>query len=204
MIKNLLFDFGDVFINLNKKAPELALSKLGIWEISEEMNDWHNQYEKGLLTSEQITEKYLKTFPQLTALSFKNSWNSIILDFPQHRLDWIVRLHKENNYRLFLLSNTNELHIEQVIKNMGAIRYSKFQSCFERFYLSHQIRMRKPDLEIYDFVLQNDNLNPSETLFIDDTLLNTAAAASMGIYTWHLEPTRDDVTQLFNLKKNLF
>ncbi|MAW94628.1 MULTISPECIES: HAD family phosphatase [unclassified Leeuwenhoekiella] len=204
MIKNLLFDFGDVFINLDKKAPELALNKLGVREISEEMTNWHNSYEKGIISTDQIIKNYLNSFPQLSALSFKNAWNSIILDFPQHRLDWIVRLHKEKKYRLFLLSNTNELHIEQVIKNMGAIRYSKFQSCFERFYLSHQINMRKPDLDIYDFVMQNDNLQPKETLFIDDTLLNTAAAASMGIYTWHLEPASDDVTQVFNLKKELF
>jgi len=204
MIKNLLFDFGDVFINLDKKAPELALNKLGIREISEEMNDWHNNYEKGIISTDEIIKNYLNAFPKLSALSFKNAWNSIILDFPQHRLDWIVRLHKEKKYRLFLLSNTNELHIEQVIKNMGAIRYSKFQSCFERFYLSHQINMRKPDLDIYDFVMQNDKLQPKETLFIDDTLLNTAAAASMGIYTWHLEPSQDDITQVFNLKKELF
>ncbi|MCC4212379.1 HAD family hydrolase [Leeuwenhoekiella parthenopeia] len=204
MIKNLLFDFGDVFINLDKKAPELALSKLGIRVITEEMNNWHNSYEKGLLTTQQITENYLESFPQLTAFSFKNAWNSIILDFPEHRLNWILKLAKQKDYRLFLLSNTNEMHIEQVIKNMGAIRYSRFQNCFERFYLSHQILMRKPDLEIYDFVLQNDNLKASETLFIDDTLLNVAGAASMGIKTWHLEPGRDDVTQLFSLKKELF
>ncbi len=204
MIKNLIFDFGDVFINLNKKAPELALNKMGIHTISEEMNDWHNAYEKGLLTSDQIIQNYLNTFPQLTALSFKNAWNSIILDFPQHRLDWLVQLVRQGHFRLFLLSNTNEMHIEQVIKNMGALRYSQFQSCFERFYLSHQVKLRKPDLEIYDFVLQNDNLDPKETLFIDDTLLNTAAASSMDIYTWHLDPLHEDVTQVFEIKKELF
>ena len=204
MIKNIVFDFGDVFINLDKKAPEQALAKMGIRHIDEEMNAWHNTYEKGLMTSEQLTENYLKKFPSLTALSFKQAWNSIILDFPQHRLDWIMQLAKDKTYRLFLLSNTNDLHIEQVIKNMGALRYSQFQNCFERFYLSQKINMRKPDLEIYDYVLQNDTLIAKETLFIDDTLLNTAAAASMGINTWHLEPGLQDVTQLFEVKKSLF
>lgn len=204
MIKNLLFDFGDVFINLDKKAPELALAKMGIREISEEMNDWHNSYEKGILSTAQLTENYLNTFPQLTKISFYNAWNSIILDFPEYRLDWISQLAKNKTYRLFLLSNTNELHIEQVIKNMGALRYSKFQSCFERFYLSHQIQMRKPDLNIYDFVLQKDNLKAEETLFIDDTMVNTAAASSLGIYTWHIEPVYEDVTQLFTTKSSLF
>ena len=156
MIKNIVFDFGDVFINLDKKAPEQALAKMGIRHIDEEMTTWHNMYEKGLITSTQLTENYLKKFPSLTALSFKQAWNSIILDFPQHRLDWIMQLAKDKTYRIFLLSNTNDLHIEQVIKNMGALRYSQFQNCFERFYLSQKINMRKPDLEIYDYVLQND------------------------------------------------
>ena len=60
MIKNIVFDFGDVFINLDKKAPEQALAKMGIRHIDEEMNAWHNTYEKGLMTSEQLTENYLK------------------------------------------------------------------------------------------------------------------------------------------------
>ena len=204
MIKNLLFDFGDVFINLDKKAPEQALAKMGIRIINEEMTTWHNAYEKGLITSDQVTENYLKKFPQLTALSFQQAWNSIILDLPQQRLDWIIELAKSKKYRLLLLSNTNDLHIEQVIKNMGAVRYSQFQNCFERFYLSQQINLRKPDLEIYDFVLRKDDLLANETLFIDDTILNTAAASSMGIHTWHLEPGFEDVTHLFEVKKALF
>lgn len=204
MIKNLLFDFGDIFINLDKKAPEQAMGKLGIRSITEDMDLWHKAYEKGLISTQQITKNYLKAFPQLSSLSFKKAWNSIILDFPQHRLDWIIQLSKNENYRLLLLSNTNEMHIEQVIKNMGAIRYSQFQSCFERFYLSHQINLRKPDLEIYDFVLRENDLIANETLFIDDTILNTAAASSMGIHTWHLEPGLQDITQLFTIKKELF
>ncbi|MGO4910961.1 HAD family hydrolase [Leeuwenhoekiella sp. W20_SRS_FM14] len=204
MIKNLLFDFGDVFINLDKKAPEQALAKMGIREIDNDMVDWHNTYEKGLITTEELTKYYLDKFPSLTRISFTNAWNSIILDFPQHRLDWILKLKEEGKYKLLLLSNTNDLHIEQVIKNMGALRYSKFQNCFERFYLSQQINLRKPDLEIYDYVLTNDNLIAEETLFIDDTVLNTAAAASMNIRTWHLEPGIQDVTQLFKKKQELF
>jgi len=204
MIKYIVFDFVDVFINLDKKAPEQALAKMGISQIDDEMVNWHNTYEKGLMSSEALTEHYLNKFPSLTALSFKQAWNSIILDFPQHRLDWIIQLAKSKKYRLFLLSNTNDLHIEQVIKNMDAMRYSQFQNCFERFYLSQQIHLRKPDLEIYDFVLQQDQLTAQETLFIDDTILNTAAASSMGIHTWHLEPGKEDITQLFEIKKQLF
>lgn len=204
MIKNLLFDFGDVFINLDKKAPELALAKMGIRAIDADMNRWHNSYEKGLITTEALIANYLDKFPSLTKISFTTAWNSIILDFPQHRLDWLMELKQQGKYRLFLLSNTNDLHIEQVIKNMGALRYSQFQNCFERFYLSQQINLRKPDLEIYDYVIEENKLVAEETFFIDDTILNTAAAASMNMKTWHLEPGQDDITQLFTTKKQYF
>lgn len=204
MIKNLLFDFGDVFINLDKKAPEQALAKMGIRDIDADMNRWHNSYEKGLITTEALIANYLDKFPSLTKISFTTAWNSIILDFPQHRLDWLMELKQQGKYRLFLLSNTNDLHIEQVIKNMGALRYSQFQDCFERFYLSQQINLRKPDLEIFDYVIGENKLVAEETFFIDDTILNTAAAASMNIKTWHLEPGQDDITQLFTTKKQYF
>ena len=204
MIKNLLFDFGDVFINLDKKAPEEALAKMGIRDIDADMNRWHNSYEKGLITTEALIANYLDKFPSLTKISFTTAWNSIILDFPQHRLDWLMELKQQGKYRLFLLSNTNDLHIEQVIKNMGALRYSQFQNCFERFYLSQQINLRKPDLEIFDYVIEENKLVAEETFFIDDTILNTAAAASMNIKTWHLEPGQDDIAQLFTTKKQYF
>ncbi|MGB5943991.1 MAG: HAD family phosphatase [Leeuwenhoekiella sp.] len=204
MIKNIIFDFGDVFINLDKKAPAQALKKMGIPDLDEEMLTLNNNYERGLITSEKLIDTYLEKYPSLTRLSFLSAWNSILLDFPQHRLDWLRTLTSEKKYRLFLLSNTNDLHIEFVIKSMGAIRYEQFRECFEQFYLSQQIKMRKPDLIIYDCVLTQNKLNAKETLFIDDTLVNTAAAAAMDINTWHLEPGQEDVTQLFKIKADLF
>lgn len=204
MIKNIIFDFGDVFINLDKKAPEYALGKVGVRVTDHEIFELHNRYEKGLVTTEHLIETYLSTFPSLNEISFKLAWNSIILDFPENRLNWLLNLAKTGEYRLFLLSNTNDLHIEQVIKNMGAINYIKFQSCFEKFYLSQHMKMRKPDLEIYDHVLTENNLVARETLFIDDTILNTLAASSLNINTWHLQPGIEDVTELFTIKKDLF
>lgn len=204
MIKNLIFDFGDVFINLDKKAPELALRKLGIYAVDSEIITWNNTYEKGLITSEELIENYLNRYTNLSEISFKQAWNSIILDFPEHRLKWLTKLAQSKKYKLYLLSNTNDLHIEQVIKNMGPIRYAKFQSCFDKFYLSQKLKMRKPDIVIYDHVLTENKLTPTESLFIDDTLLNTVSASSLGIHTWHLKPGVEDITQLFTLKSDLF
>lgn len=204
MIKNIIFDFGDIFINLDKKAPEIALQKSGIEEIDEKMQTVNDNYEKGLLTDEQLISYYTERFPTLSPVAFTLAWNSIILDFPEHRLKWIEALSRKREYRLFLLSNTNDLHIEQVIKNMGAVRFARFQQCFEEFYLSQKMKMRKPDLEIFDFVLKENDLKPAETLFIDDTLVNTMGAASLGIQTWHLHAGQEDVTDLFTIKADLF
>tara|TARA_Y100000815_G_scaffold275478_1_gene313910 strand:- start:5284 stop:5898 length:615 start_codon:yes stop_codon:yes gene_type:complete len=204
LIKNIIFDFGDIFINLDKKAPEIALQKSGIEEIDEKMQQINDCYEKGLISDEELIAYYTERFTSLTPVAFTLAWNSIILDFPEHRLQWIEALSRKREYRLFLLSNTNDLHIEQVIKNMGAVRFARFQQCFEQFYLSQNMKMRKPDLEIFDFVLNENKLRPEETLFIDDTLVNTMGAASLGMHTWHLSVGQEDITDLFSIKVDLF
>ena len=110
----------------------------------------------------------------------------------------------KNKYKLLLLSNTNDLHIQQVIKNMGHARYIRFKNCFDKFYLSQQIHLTKPANSIYDFVLNSNNLQADECLFVDDLKLNTEAALNTGMHVWNLIPTSQDVTQLFNLKKDIF
>lgn len=200
MIKNIIFDFGDIFINLNKTATALELSKFGFTKISPELDVLMKNYEKGLISSDDFINKTNKIFPTATPQKLKNAWNKIILDFPEERLLFIETLAKEKNYRLFLLSNTNELHIEQVIKNMGTERYDRFKACFEQFYLSHLINFRKPNANIYEFVLKENNLNAKETFFIDDTEENTIAAEKLGIKSWNLQVGNEDI---INLKSKL-
>jgi len=105
---------------------------------------------------------------------------------------------------LFLLSNTNQLHISWIQHNWGLNRYLEFKNCFNKFYLSHEINLRKPSIEIYEFILNENNLIARETLFIDDLKENTEAANALGIHTWNLIPGQEDVTQLFSKKQHLF
>ena len=205
MIRTIIFDFGDIFINLDKKAPEIALKKeVGLASIDDELLSWHEAYEKGLISTKKLTQNYLNRFKNLDPLIFKQTWNSILLDFPQYRLDWIRDLAESKKYRLFLLSNTNAMHIEQVIKNMTAMRYEIFRECFERFYLSYEMKLSKPDPAIYKHLLSENELQATNTLFIDDTQVNTQAASQLGMQTWTLNPVTEDVTQLFSIKKELF
>lgn len=129
------------------------------------------------------------------------SWNSILLDFPKQRLDFIKQLKQEGKYRLLLLSNTNDLHIDYVKKQVPF--FDEFQKCFDAFYLSQELAMRKPDPEIFEFILKTHQLKPQEVLFIDDTQENTEAAESLGIHVWNIDPQKEDVTQLFEVKGEL-
>lgn len=197
MIKNLLFDFGDVFINLDKVATIRTLSEAGHTEISPGIYPLIFQYEKGFLTSEEFTAKALEFFPDLSKDELVHAWNAIILDFPEYRLDFIRELATGGNQRLFLLSNTNSLHIEKVKEEMGIRRYTLFRSCFEKFYLSHEIGMRKPESEVFEMILEQNSLTAPETLFIDDTLEHIESAAKLGFKTWHLKAGTEEVTELF-------
>ena len=198
MINTLIFDFGDVFINLDKPAIERSLNKLGISTITNEMLEIAMNYEKGLISTDVFITSFTKKFPMISNKEFTIAWNSIILDFPEHRLTFIEHLASLKKYKLILLSNTNELHIEQVIENMSLDRYLRFKNCFDQFYLSHEIKLRKPDHSIYEFVLRENNLVAKNCIFIDDTKENTEAATTLGLHTWNNDPEKEDVIELFN------
>lgn len=204
MIKTIIFDFGDIFINLDKPAIERELLKLGVPDITLDMYHQAAEYEKGLISTETLTNYFTDKFPAISANDFKKAWNSIILDFPEYRLNFIEQLSSKKNYKTILLSNTNELHIEQVIENMSLERYNRFKKCFDKFYLSHEINLSKPNTNIYEFVLYEDGLIAEECLFIDDIKENTDAANKLGIHVWNLIPGKDDIINLFKVKKELF
>ncbi len=200
MIKNIIFDFGDVFINLDKPATIRKMEKLGYQDPTPKFEHLIKRYEKGLISTKKFIFEANNIYTEASPEQLIDAWNAIILDFPEYRLEFLENLAKEREYRLFLLSNTNELHVEKVIQNMGAARFKRFKNCFDRFYLSHEIHHRKPDMEIYQFVLDNNQLNVSETLFIDDTPENTDTAEKLGVKTWNLKVGSEDI---INLKSKL-
>ncbi|SDR80082.1 putative hydrolase of the HAD superfamily [Polaribacter sp. KT25b] len=197
MIKNIIFDFGDIFINLDKPATYRKMAALGVTEITEEMIGVYHQYEKGLMTTANFINFYHDKFG-IEKADLVNAWNAILLDFPKKRLDFLKELSASKKYRLFLLSNTNELHINWVKNSLGEVFYNEFKNCFEQFYLSHEINFRKPDKEIYEFVLNTNNLVADETLFVDDLKENTDSASTLGIKVWNLIPEKEEVTSLFD------
>ena len=202
MIKTLIFDFGDVFINLDKTAPGKGLKTFGINQLSKDMEAINQAYEMGLVSSYTLMEFYLEQIPKAKTTDLMNIWNSILLDFPLHRLEFLKKLREENKFQLFLLSNTNELHIDSVKENISF--YEDFKACFDKFYLSYEIGFRKPNADIYEFVLQDNNLTPEKCFFIDDTEENTITAEKLGIKSWNINPLNDDVSELFIKNSNIF
>lgn len=196
MIKTIIFDFGDVFINLDKEATAREMTKFGFEGLSPALFQYIKSYEVGAISTSEFISKMLAFFPSATPGALEKAWKAIILEFPEYRLTYLEELVREGRFKLILLSNTNELHIEEVRKKMGDMRYKRFQSCFDAFYLSHEIGLRKPDSAIYEFVLKNNKLLAEECLFVDDLKDNTLGAERLGIKTWNLLVGKEDIIML--------
>ncbi|WP_350285536.1 HAD-IA family hydrolase [uncultured Croceitalea sp.] len=196
MIKNLILDFGDIFIDLDKPATAREMVKYGLTEISLTVDQLCKDYEKGIITSEAFLNQMQDHFPKAKRHQLVDAWNAILLDFPDYRLEFLEELAKANTHRLFLLSNTNDIHIEYVKEKMGAPKFNRFKNAFEVFYLSYEMKMRKPDAEIFESVLHENNLEASATLFVDDTKENTDTAAALGIKVWNLQVGKEDIIDL--------
>ena len=210
MIKTLIFDFGDVFINLDKQGTIERSKDLFGYDLITEKKSKDNKaifttndnYEKGLITTEVFISFYCDLFKNITRQQVINLWNSLIKDFPEQRLEFVKSLKKNKEFELILLSNTNELHINHIKEHISF--YEEFKSCFDKFYLSHEIHLRKPNHDIFEFVLNESNLKAENCFFVDDTKQNTEAAEALGIRSWNIDERKEDVTTLFKSYKNLF
>lgn len=196
MIKNLLFDFGDVWINLDKARLQAGMTQYGLSSADGELNILSKQYETGKISTKNFLNAVSKFLDEPDQDKIKGYWNALIGDFPEQRLAFLKELKEASEYRLFLISNTNELHIERVKEVMGSHNFGSFRSCFEGFYLSHELGLRKPDPAVFRFILKEHGLKASETLFVDDTLEHITSALNLGLKTWHLKAGQEDVLEL--------
>jgi putative hydrolase of the HAD superfamily len=198
MINTIIFDFGDVFINLDKNASLTALQQLGLHSWNDEIDMVNQQFEKGKITEVQFMIEMKKLIPNASIDDIRAAWNSVLLDFPLHRLEFLQKL--SHKYRLFLLSNTDEIHIAKFEHRVGMTFAREFYQCFEKVYFSFEIGFRKPEPEAFSFILNKHELNPKRTLFVDDKKMNTDIAASLGMHVWNIQVGKEDVTDLFSQK----
>lgn len=198
MIKNIIFDFGDVFINLDKDAPIKAFKSLGLNEWSDEMQLANEKFEIGKISEDVFLKSFQSFMPNVTIEQIKSGWNSILLDFPDERLDFLENL--SARYRLFLLSNTDAIHIASFEETHGKNFAHAFYQCFEKVYFSFEIGLRKPNVDCFQYVLNKHHLIPKETLFVDDRKDNVETAESLGLKVWHLQVGQETVLDLINQK----
>ena len=196
MINAIIFDFGDVFINLDKQATIDGLQKLGLSAWNDDLDQLNLKYELGAISEEDFLLGFQKNIPNASIDEISKAWNAILLDFPLYRLEFLQMLSKK--YRLFLLSNTDAIHIDTFEQKTGPSFYSDFYQCFEKVYFSFEIGMRKPNPEVYNFVLDQNGLQAKQTLFIDDKKENTDAALALGLHVWNLQVGKEDVVDLFD------
>ena len=196
MINTIIFDFGDIFINLDKQATINGLRNLGLSQWNEDLNELNLSFEKGEISRENFLTGIQKHIPNASIDEILSAWNAILLDFPLYRLEFLQKLSKK--YRLFLLSNTDSIHIDTFEQENGISFYSDFYQCFEKVYFSFEMGMRKPDAEIFNFVLKTHGLSEKRTLFVDDKKENTDAALSLGLHVWNLQVGEEDVIDLFS------
>ncbi|GAA3751057.1 HAD family phosphatase [Flavobacterium ginsengisoli] len=195
MIDAIIFDFGDIFINLDKPATISGLQKLGMKEWNNELDQLNLSFETGSISPEEFIAGFQKQLPNASRENILKAWNAVLADFPFYRLEFLQELSKK--YRLFLLSNTDSIHINTFEEKSGVSFYKDFYNCFEKVYFSFDIGMRKPDPKIYQFVLDQNNLIAENTLFVDDKTENTDSAATLGIKVWNLQVGKEDVVDLF-------
>jgi len=173
-IKNIIFDLGGIFLNLNYQLTEDAFVKAGIENFHELFTQHHvnplfHLLETGKISEADFYNSFRKeTGKDITDETIKNAWNAMLLSFPKERIDWLKAINKK--YRTFLFSNTNQIHYNafmQIIEE--SFDGLDFNSLFMKAYYSHHMGLRKPDKEAFEFILNEQNIIAAETLFIDDT-----------------------------------
>jgi len=186
----IIFDLGGVIINLDYQLTIEAFKKLGIVNFEEmytqaKQNNLFDDFETGKISSQHFINSLLPFLPSGTSANkVVHAWNAMILDFPKKRLELLDQLNSK--YRVFLLSNTNDIHLQAVNRSLANTTDRKLTSYFEKVYLSHEIKLRKPHKEIFELVCNEQNLNPVTTLFIDDTIGHINGANSIGLQGIHL------------------
>lgn len=196
-IRNIVFDLGGVLVGLDGRRSMAAFDALGCEAVSEYIRDHRTEdlfyrIELGLITTHEFCEE-IRQMTRTTATDEQmvEAWNVLISEPTAERLRalWALR---EEGYRLFLLSNTNDMHWQhclpmfrrQSAEDAGRAGVDADALPFERVFLSYEMHLAKPDTQIFSEVMRQAGLQASETLFIDDNEANVKAAASVGMATY--------------------
>jgi glucose-1-phosphatase len=192
-IRHIIFDLGGVLFDIDYQRPVTAFARLGYGGFEQLYSQagahpLFEQLETGHVSPAGFVEQMIALATKsVTGADILSAWNSILLQFRQASMQYLRQL--QPHYQLYLLSNTNAIHLVQIQslcrQQTGQMSLNDF---FTKAWYSHEVGMRKPNADIYQFVLQDGGLPPQETLFIDDSVQNIEAAQRLGIQTHWLQP----------------
>jgi len=192
-IQHIIFDLGGIFLNLNYAHTASAFLQLGVVNFDELFTQHHaNPLFAKLETGEVSEEDFYQQIRAITSVSLTDAqiaeaWNAMLLDMPMERIVWLQQVARQ--YPIYLFSNTNAIHYQQLMqicrRDLGEI---DFNGLFRFAGYSHQLGYRKPDAASFRLLLQQLNIEPHHTLFIDDTPGNIKGAQELGLHTLFLPP----------------
>jgi len=201
-IKNIIFDYGNVIFSLDFNKGQQAWKELGIENpnqfYSHKLQDTlFDEFEKGAVTADEFRDNVREKvgLSQLTDEQINGAWNSLLLGIEPEKHELLLSL--KPKYRTFLLSNINAIHYDYIHQYLKTeFGFDNNDHLFEKTYYSHLMGKRKPDVAIFKQVLDENNLNPAETLFIDDSPQHIAGAQKLGIQTY-LMTAPDSILKFF-------
>ena len=196
--KAIIFDLGAVILNINYQNTIDEFTKLGVnnaatFYSKKVQTNLFNQIETGMISSNEFLKALQKETKNANINQVEKAWNAMLLDLPEERIQLIEKL-KKNNYSIYLLSNTNAIHIDAIKKQLGKRKWLAFCKLFDKMYLSHELGLRKPDVKIFEYILNEQKLKAEEVFFIDDSPQHIASAKKIGIHCHHLLDDEDIIT----------
>jgi putative hydrolase of the HAD superfamily len=199
-IKNLLFDFGGVIVGLDKSAAVKRFKEIGANSIEDYLNEFRQtgiflELEEGKISLDEFHNKFRDTFGEnISDEEIDSGWMSFLTYIPEYKLELLDQLRK--TYKVYLLSNTNPVISKWAHSKEFSPSGRPIDSYFDKCYLSFEIGCAKPEAGIYEFVISDSGINPSETLFFDDGQSNLDAAAKFGFKT-RLVNQEEDLRKIF-------
>ena len=195
MIKNIIFDLGGVIYDIRYENIPEAFARMGAGNLMEiyskaKQTDFIDQYEEGLMSSDEFCEEIRRISEvPLTDEQIKEAWNAILIDVPASRVDFLLKL--KERYNLYLFSNTNQFNYDCFTAHLNQkYGFDFFDTIFKAAYFSQILHIRKPKSEGFQKIMQEQQWNPAETLFIDDSPQHIEGARRCGLQAYHLQDER--------------
>jgi len=194
-ISTLIFDFGGVLIDLDMNQSILNFKKLGVENVENYLSNFGQsgffmQLEKGKISAEEFRSEIRKmTTNTITDKEIDDAWNAFLVRIPSEKLDIVYQLRKK--FRVIMLSNTNAIHFPYAERTFFSYKNRSIDEYFDKCYRSYDMKMAKPDAEIFEAILSQEQVAPNQCLLLDDGPKNIEQAQKLGFQTYFIDPKED-------------